>query len=86
MKSKKLIRKLWKLFPLKIAKKYHDHVGVMVNNIKEDININSSDKKVNDSILGKNKCDIEKFKCSMAYKDMLDEFLEQYFSYQMFFL
>lgn len=38
MKTKKLIKKLWKLFPLKIAKKYHDHVGVMVNNIKEDIN------------------------------------------------
>lgn len=48
--------------------------------IREDININSSDKKVNQSISGENKYNIEKFKCSMQYKDMLDNFLEQYFT------
>lgn len=48
--------------------------------IKEDININSSDKKVNESISGENKYNIEKFKCSMQYKVMLDKFLEQYFT------
>ena len=48
--------------------------------INENININSSDKKVNDSILGNTKHNIDKFKCSMIYKEMLDKHLEQYFS------
>lgn len=38
MNSKKLIRKLWKMFPLKIAKKYHDFVGLMVSYLKEETN------------------------------------------------
>ena len=38
MKSKKLIRKLWKLFPLKLARKYHDYVGLMVPRVKEETN------------------------------------------------
>lgn len=47
--------------------------------IDEDININPSNKKVIANILGKNKNDIDKFKCSMKYKDMLDRFLALYF-------
>lgn len=47
--------------------------------IDEDININSSNKKVIANISGKNKNDIDKFKCSMKYKDMLDRFLALYF-------
>lgn len=47
--------------------------------IDEDIIINSSNKKVVANISGKNKNDIDKFKCSMKYKDMLDRFLELYF-------
>ena len=38
MNSKKLIRKLWKLFPIKIAKKYHDYVGLMVSKLREETN------------------------------------------------
>ena len=38
MESKKLIRKLWKRFPLKIAKIYHDYVGVMVNCLHQETN------------------------------------------------
>ena len=38
MNSKKLIKKLWKKFPLKIAKKYHDYVGLMVSKVKEETN------------------------------------------------
>ena len=38
MNSKKLIRSLWKMFPLKIAKKYHDYVGLMVSHLKENTN------------------------------------------------
>jgi len=48
--------------------------------INENIIINSSDKKVNDNILGKTKHNIDKFKCSMQYKNMLDKYLEQYFA------
>jgi len=48
--------------------------------IEEDININPSDKKVLASIAGKKTDDIEKFKCSIKYKNMLDKFLEVYFS------
>lgn len=47
--------------------------------IDEDININPSNKKVVANISGKNKNDIDKFKCSMKYKDMLDSFLALYF-------
>lgn len=47
--------------------------------IDEDININPSNKKVIANISGKNKNDIDKFKCSMKYKDMLDRFLALYF-------
>lgn len=36
MNSKKLIKKLWKMFPLKVAKKYHDYVGLMVSHLKEE--------------------------------------------------
>lgn len=38
MNSKKLIRILWKMFPIKIAKKYHDYVGLMVSHLKENTN------------------------------------------------
>ena len=44
------------------------------------ININSSDKEVNDSISGKNHNDIDKFKSSLRYKDMIDKFIEIYFN------
>lgn len=47
--------------------------------IDEDISINPSNKKVLANISGKNKNDIDKFKCSMKYKDMLDRFLALYF-------
>jgi len=47
--------------------------------IGEEININSSNNKVNSSIMGKNKHDIDKFKCSMKYKDMINSFLNSYF-------
>lgn len=47
--------------------------------IDEDININTSNKKVVANISGKNENDIDKFKCSMKYKDMLDRFLALYF-------
>lgn len=36
MNSKKLIRSLWKKFPIKIARKYHDYVGLMCGSLKED--------------------------------------------------
>ena len=47
--------------------------------IDEDININPSNKKVVANISGKNRNDIDKFKCSMKYKGMLDRFLALYF-------
>ena len=47
--------------------------------INEDININASDKKVNKSISGKKGYDVDKFKCSMKYKTMLEEFMKVYF-------
>ena len=37
MDSKKLIAKLWKLFPSKIAKEYCDHVGLMTGKLKPEI-------------------------------------------------
>lgn len=46
--------------------------------INEDITINPSDKKVVASISGKSVTDIDKFKCSMKYKKMLEKFLELY--------
>ena len=46
--------------------------------INEDIKINPSDKKVAASITGKSNTDIDKFKCSMNYKNMLEKFLELY--------
>ena len=46
--------------------------------INEDITINPSDKKVVASISGKSNTDIDKFKCSMKYKNMLEKFLELY--------
>lgn len=47
--------------------------------IDEDIIINSSNKKVNDNISGKSKNDIDKFKSSLKYKNMLEKFIEVYF-------
>ena len=48
------------------------------NYIDEEIIINSSDKKVAKSIAHKNTNDIDKFKCSIKYKEMLRKFLEIY--------
>ena len=48
--------------------------------IDMDIKINSSDTKAVANINGKNTNDIDKFKCSMKYKEMLDKFLELYFN------
>lgn len=47
--------------------------------IEENIIINSSDKKLIDSISGKRNFDIEKFKCSMKYQKMLEEFMHMYY-------
>ncbi|MBR4262161.1 MAG: UvrD-helicase domain-containing protein [Bacilli bacterium] len=47
--------------------------------IGEDIEIIPSDKKVAANIAGNNKSNIDKFKCSIRYKEMLDRFLEVYF-------
>lgn len=47
--------------------------------IDEDININPSNKKVIANISGKSKNNIDKFKCSMKYKDMVEQFLRVYF-------
>lgn len=47
--------------------------------IDEDININSSNNKVTDSILGKQNTDTDKFKCSMKYQQMIEKFLQLYF-------
>ena len=48
--------------------------------IKDDsIVIDTSDKKVTKSILNKNNVDVDKFKCSMKYKKMLEEFMKLYF-------
>ena len=53
--------------------------GFAQNYIDEKININSPDKKVTQSIAGKIDNDIDKFKSSMNYKTMLDQFLQVYF-------
>lgn len=47
--------------------------------IDEDININNSNIKVVANIAGKRNNDIDKFKCSMKYHNMLEKFLELYF-------
>lgn len=47
--------------------------------IDEDININPSNRKVIANISGKSKNNIDKFKCSMKYKDMVEQFLGVYF-------
>lgn len=47
--------------------------------IDENISVNSSDKKVIDNIEGKNNSDVDKFKCSIKYKKMIDKFLKIYF-------
>lgn len=46
--------------------------------IDEDFEINLSDKKVIDSIAGKNNTDVDKFKCSMKYKKLIDDFYKLY--------
>ncbi len=50
-------------------------VDVYVN---EPINISDSDKKLSLSIAGKINNDIDKFKCSMKYKVMLEQFLSTF--------
>lgn len=47
--------------------------------IDENISVNSSDKKVIDNIEGKINSDVDKFKCSIKYKKMIDKFLKIYF-------
>lgn len=47
--------------------------------IDEEISVNQSDKKVTDSISGKKTSDIDRFKCSMKYQKMIEQFLELYF-------
>lgn len=54
--------------------------GFVKRYIDEDFGINSSDKKVADSILGKTSNDIDKFKCSMKYQRMIDKFMSLYFA------
>lgn len=49
------------------------------NYIDADIKINSSDKKVIESILGKRNSSIDKFKCSMKYQKMIEQFMNLYF-------
>jgi len=49
------------------------------NYLEEPININSSDEKAIKSILGKRTTDIDKFKCSMKYQKMLEQFMNLYF-------
>lgn len=53
--------------------------GFVKSYIEEDININASDKKVIESITGKKTSDIDKFKCSMKYKEMIEKFMNLYF-------
>lgn len=51
-----------------------------LNYINEKLNIIASDKKIAANIDGKINNDIDKFKCSIKYKNMLDQFLNYYFS------
>mgnify|MGYP004457906729 FL=1 len=52
--------------------------GFVKNYIGEDIKINLSDKKVVESILGFKNSDVDKFKCSMKYQKMLEQFMQLY--------
>lgn len=54
---------------------YEDFVK---NYIDEDINVNSSDKKLIENISDKKVSDIDKFKCSMKYKEMIEKFMNIY--------
>lgn len=47
--------------------------------IDEEINFNPSNRKVVANIAGKRNTDIDKFKCSMKYQNMLEKFIELYF-------
>lgn len=47
--------------------------------LEETIKISSSSKKAKDNISGQRNNSIDKFKCSMKYKEMLNEFLQLYF-------
>lgn len=49
------------------------------NYIDADIKVNSSDKKVIESISGKRNSSIDKFKCSMKYQKMIEQFMNLYF-------
>lgn len=51
--SKKLIRKLFQRFPYKIAKKYHDYVGLMVGPLAPDIDIITLCLDVTDEVIKK---------------------------------
>ncbi len=48
------------------------------NYLNEEFEINSSEKKVVNNIMGTNENNIDKFKSSIKYKDMLDQFLRTY--------
>lgn len=48
------------------------------NYIGEDVEINNSDKKININISGSQTNDVDKFKCSLRYKEMLDAFIAEY--------
>lgn len=52
--------------------------GFVKKYIGEDIKINLSDKKVAESILGVKNSDVDKFKCSMKYQKMLEQFMQLY--------
>ncbi len=49
------------------------------NYINEDINVNDSNMKVVESISGKKESDVDKFKCSIKYQKMLEQFMNLYF-------
>lgn len=51
----------------------------VINYIGEKVNINSSFEKTNNRIERNLKDNIDKFKCSMRYKEMLDLFLEDFY-------
>lgn len=48
------------------------------NYLNEEFKINSSEKKVLNNIMGTNENNVDKFKSSIKYKDMLDQFLRTY--------
>lgn len=49
------------------------------NYIEEDISVHSSDKKIVKSISEKRTSDVDKFKCSMKYQKMIEQFMCLYF-------